>query len=405
MFQRWVENLIQKDLRQRKSVVLLGSRRAGKTTLTKMLGEDNISYHTFDDVFLQDAIRKNPKYLEKLCNKNKINVLDEVQKAHSPFDTIKLLIDTGYLFILTGSSSLHILEQVSETLAGRIRIRYLHPRCWGEEISKLDSIPKRSILFNSENTPLDPIFFQKGKIDIQDALQYGGYPELHEKNNEEKKDLLRDYRNTYLQRDILEISNIQNLNGLRALLAALVQSIGSTVNYQNLARESGLSHITVKKYLNSLEQTFIIFKVFPYQYGQAKRYVKSPKWYFTDTGMLNSLNIRIGEGELFENFVISEVHKRLSVLNKDIDSLFFYKTVKGAEIDLVIDNKDQIHLYKIKSSQYPDKKFTRNIKNFISERTNLKDVNISGQVIYQGDVFTKHDNIQFTPIASWFGHP
>jgi len=401
MFKRWVENIVKRDISRNKSVLLIGSRRVGKTTLSKMIGGDDSTYHTFDDIDLQIVCKENPGYIENICKLGKINILDEVQKAPDIFDTVKLLIDKGYLFILTGSSALNLKHKSNETLAGRIRIRNLNPLCWGEETVPLSGIPETSIFFETMEIPKDPLLFRKGISNFESAIDLGGYPELVGKDISEKKQILKDYRNTYLQRDILELSNIQDLNGFRALLAALAQSIGSTVNYQNLANESGLSHVTVKKYLYILEQTFIIFKLYPYQYGPAKRYVKSPKWYFVDSGMLGSLNLRLSEGQVFENFVISEIYKRMLVVNLDEDKLFFYKSAKSSEVDLVIEKDSNLYLFKIKASNYANPKFTKHLKGFydIFDRTKQ----IKSFVIYRGKEFSNINNTIFLPVYSMYG--
>ena len=402
MFKRWLEDLIKSDLSRKKSVLLIGSRRVGKTTLVRMVGGENSVYHTFDDVDLQSAIKQSPKYIEKICSKSKLNILDEVQKAPGLFDTLKLLIDKGYLFILTGSSALHLLEDVSETLAGRIRIRHLPTCAWGEPENETPEEKGKSIIVNRSMEAVDPLLFQQAKSDFPFFIQYGGFPELVGKDYQEKDDILKDYRNTYLQRDILELTNIQDLVAFRGLLAALAQSIGTPVNYQHLARESGLSHVTAKKYLHALAQTFIIFRVLPYHYGPSKRFLKSPKWYFLDVGMLNSLNLRISEGQLFENFVIAEVYKRLIINNMDYDQIFFYKSAKGAEIDLLVEQKDYLSLYEIKSSRSISSKFTRNIRKF-EVPLKKEDSQLNKYVIYTGEEYGEDEGVLYVPIYSWYG--
>jgi uncharacterized protein len=402
MFKRWLEPLIRSDLTANRSVLLVGSRRVGKTTLVQTVGADNSVYLTFDDVDLQSAVRQSPKYLEKICNKSRLNILDEVQKAPGIFDTVKWLIDDGYSFILTGSSALHLLENVSETLAGRIRIRFLPTCAWGEADNEPGADIRPSVLFNRSLAAQDPYLFHQAKSDLSLFLQYGGFPELVGKSLQEKEDILRDYRNTYLQRDILELTNIHDLSAFRGLIAALAQSVGSTVNYQHLARESGLSHVTAKKYLHALEQTFIIFKVMPYHFGPSKRYLKSPKWYFSDIGMLNSLNVRISEGQLFENFVIAEVHKRLIINNQDHEQLFFYQSAKGAEIDLLVELKDNLWLYEIKLSKSASSRFTRNIRNFETFSAPGR-IDLNRCIVYTGDDFKEEDGVQYIPVFSWYG--
>ena len=116
----------------------------------KCLAKINASYITFDDVDYQNLVRQSPKNLLNFCDKSKLNILDEVQKAPAVFDTVKMLIDDGFLFLLAGSSSLHLLENVSETLAGRVRVRKLEPCAWGGE--------------SNRNSHTFPSFWKKAKI-------------------------------------------------------------------------------------------------------------------------------------------------------------------------------------------------------------------------------------------------
>ncbi len=390
---------MQRDLALGKSVVILGSRRVGKTTLAKMLGENASVYITFDDVDYQSLVRQSPKNLLDICDRNKLNILDEVQKAPEVFDTVKLLIDDGYLFLLTGSSSLHLLENVAETLAGRIRIRRLEPCAWGEDRAPFSG---GSVLFGQGEHPNLHLLLE-AKRELEKAIQFGGYPELVGKTNDEKQDLLRDYRNTYLQRDILELANVHDLNGFRALCMALAVSTGSTVSYQNLASESGLSHVTVKKYLHALEQTSIVFQIHPYQFGSAKRYIKASKWYFSDMGLLWSLKVRLSEGQVFENFVISEIRKRLILANMDENSIYFYRTQAGAEIDLIVDTQDRVFAYEIKNSSTFQRKHIRNLSRF-------SDGNKTGKallpmVIYKGETVEQIDAVKFVPVFALYQRP
>jgi hypothetical protein len=390
MIKRWIQGLIEKDLKEKSCVILVGSRRAGKTTLVRNIESGNQIYLTMDDVDYQELFSKDPKSLEDYCDKQKLNVIDEIQKCPQVFDTVKLLIDRKYKFILTGSSALGLLEKASLTLAGRMRIRELPTLCFGEEAGE----PETHKIGNPMKADLN---IKKGQRKFKKSYLFGGYPEVVlEKNDESKTNLLKDYKNSYLQRDILELSEIQNLDAFRALVSAMAASIGSVTNYHNFSKESGLSFVTTKKYIHSLEQTFIIFKVFPFMFGPAKRFIKSPKWYFTDQGLLKSLGIELSEGQLFENFAMNQIRKNIIVSGGDPANLLFYKTQAGAEIDLIVDTGKRKYAFEIKSKQRIDSKDIINLRAFLENEKSFH----CAFVISKGQSIEKiDDKITVIPVS------
>ena len=240
MFKRWM------TLDTQKSALILGPRRAGKTTLVKALFPD-WSYVTLDDLDHLDWAVRDPKgFVESLGNRA---VVDEIQRAPKLTIAIKYAIDNrGCRFIMTGSSSLGLLDAAADTLAGRMALYSLPTACWGESVQR----PTHHILSDTLDLPT---IRNAGRL-LEDALTYGQFPEvLMQTRPEKKKDLLKNYRDTYFTRDLMQLSNIENLEGLLAIFHNLARSIGSHLEVSNFAREAGLSHITAKKYLNCLHQS------------------------------------------------------------------------------------------------------------------------------------------------------
>ena len=236
--------------------------------------------------------------------------------------------------------------------------------------------------------------------ELNTSLVTGGYPETVDKPLDQAKEILKDYRNTYLQRDILELANIQDLNAFRALCNALAQAICTPVNLKNLADECGVSPITCKKYIHALEQTCIIFQLPAYIYGPAKRYLKATKWYFSDNGLLDALGVRLSEGQVFENFVIAEIRKRLIVANLDESSMFFYKSKGGAEIDCIVEIDADVHLFEVKNSKNPDRRHVRNLRNFTAKNRTVK----QATVVYRGEHSGYNSGIRHLSAYDLFGN-
>jgi hypothetical protein len=142
--------------------------------------------------------------------------------------------------------------------------------CWGENLGE----PTHSIL--TEHAGFLQI--KEANRALAAALAYGQFPEvLVQENDGEKHRVLVNYRNTYFTRDLMQLSNIENLDGLLAVFQHLTRSLGSHLEVSNFAREAGISHPTAKKYLNALQQAQLTFKLYGYQYGPAKRYIKAAK--------------------------------------------------------------------------------------------------------------------------------
>lgn len=333
MFKRWLE------LSQKKSVLLLGPRRAGKSTLLKSFYKEH-KYITLDDLDHLSWAKNDPKeFVSKL---GKRFIIDEAQRAPELAIACKWAIDElGAHAVLTGSTGLELFQSTNETLAGRIEIFNLPPSCFGEI-----SGPQKSF---RNFDPNDKLMAQRS---FKDFIKYGGFPEVvNLKSSEEKEVLLKNYKNTYFTKDLADLSSLENLEGLRALYQAIVRGLSSRYEISSLSRESGLSVPTTKKYLNSILQSGLAFKLYGYHHGPVKRYISAAKTYFCDNGMLTSLADEVSEGQILESFVISEIEKRRKLGVIQCDQLFYFESAGGREIDLIVEEKHQVTAIEIKSSQ------------------------------------------------------
>ena len=383
MIERWL------DLPSRRSCLVVGSRRSGKTTLLKHR-YPQWPYVTLDDLDHLDRAKRDPKGF--ITDQGKQAIIDEIQRHPLLTVAVKYALDNEKArFLMTGSSTLGLLDAAADTLAGRIDIISLPTACWGEELGA----PTHSML--------------KGQVSLlqtkeayrcfEGAMTYGQFPEvLCQQSNNDKHEVLVNYRNTYFTRDLMQLSNLENLDGLLAVLQHLVRSLGSHLEVSNFAREAGISHPTAKKYLSALQQAQLTFKLYGYQYGPAKRYIKAAKTYFADNGIIRSLNAGAGSGQILENFVLAEFEKRRKLRMIKADQFYYYKSAGGNEIDLIFEEDNTVYAIEIKSNRRPSPRDLQSLKQF-SDRRNRP---VRRYLIYLGDEYRTIDNIRLIPVAALF---
>ena len=383
MFKRWLR------INKNGSSLIIGPRRSGKTTFLKAEFPEH-KYATLDDLDDLAWAKIDPKgFIQSLGKKV---IIDEIQRLPILTVAVKNEIDNrNSQFIMTGSSSIGLLDSTADSLAGRIALYSMPPACFGEN----DGNPDHHIFTDKLNFKQ----IKESQRVLPDAIRYGQFPEvLTQPDNVAKQELLKNYRNSYFTRDLMQLSNIEHLEALMVIFHHLARSIGSTLEISNFAREAGISFPTTKKYLNTLIQSQLTFKLSGYQNGPAKRFVKAAKTYFADNGIMESLNVQISEGQLIENFVISELEKRRKLNMIKADQLYYYKSTGGREIDVVFENDQILYIIEIKATKTPGVKNIRNLKEF-AKHSNRPTKLI---LFYTGDERYTEDGVDFIPIASLY---
>jgi hypothetical protein len=383
MFERWIE------IPDLKSCLIIGPRRSGKTTLLKRRFQ-GLPYRTLDDLDDLDWAKKDPKGFVSSLGRRAI--IDEIQRLPLLTVAVKYAVDNEEArFFMTGSSTLGLLDAAADSLAGRIEIQSMPTACWGEHQGE----PTHSIL----EERIDPRQIKAAYRALPAAMAFGQFPEvLVQETDEEKHKVLVNYRNTYFTRDLMQLSNIESLDGLMGVFHYLARCLGSHLEVSNFAREANISHPTAKKYLNALQQSQLVFKLYGYQYGPAKRYVKAAKTYFADNGIIHSLNAAVSDGQLLENFVIAEFEKRRKLNLLPVDQLCYYKSAGGHEIDLVFEMDDVVHAIEIKATRTPGPRDVRNLKQFGASL----DRPVRRYLFYLGEEYQMQDDIRLIPVASIF---
>ncbi len=292
---------------------------------------------------------------------------------------------------MTGSSTIGMLDAAADTLAGRIDLISLPTACWGEE----EGTPTHSIFDEQMDLPGIRDAYRR----LSAALTLGQFPEVvMEQEDEAKRRLLVNYKNTYFTRDLMQISNLENLDGLLAVFHHLVRSLGSHLEVSNFAREGGISHPTAKKYLNALHQAQLTFKLYGYQHGPAKRFVKASKTYFCDNGVIHGFRTDVAEAQLLENFVICELEKRRKLGFIRTDQLFHYKSAAGSEIDLLFEVEDTVYAVEIKSTKKPGPKDVRNLAAFKDSRGRR----VKRFLFYVGEEYRALGDVRLIPVGALF---
>jgi len=383
MFTRWF------SVKDDKSSLIIGPRRSGKTTLLKALFPD-YKYVTLDNLDYLDWAGKDPKgFIESLGSKA---IIDEIQHDPKLTVAVKYAIDNqNARFLMTGSSSVGLLDKAADTLAGRINLRALPTACFGENAGA----PTHKIL---DEQP-DRLQLKEGQRRLESALEYGQFPEvLTCQTDEERNDLLLNYRDTYFTRDLMQMVNLENLDGLLTIFYHLARSLSSHLEVANFARESGMSYPTTKKYLNNLYMSHLTFRLYGYQYGPAKKFIKAAKTYFADNGIVKSLNVKLNEGQILENFVIAEFEKRRKLGFLKCDRLYYYKSVAGREIDLLFEVDDQLNAIEIKHTRNPSLRDVSNLVQFSKHVS--KPVNM--YLLYTGEEYGQLNGVKIVPVAALF---
>ncbi len=365
---RALENRLHQYTQTYKAILVTGARQVGKSTLLKKVFPDR-KYVSLDDPFMEQQAREAGSMFLTL-NPPPVTI-DEVQRAKELFRYIKIKCDESEekgLFCLSGSQPFHLMQNVSESLSGRIGIVELSGLSMRESMG--DSFNRR-FLPTLEYVTERRISAKKPE-NIWEMIHRGSYPELQEKEKEWNA-FYADYVKTYIERDVRELGAVQDLNAFRQFLITAAARTGEMLNYSSIASEIGKDAGTVKKWISILEASGIIYLLEPYTSNVLKRAVKTPKLYFRDTGLacyltrwLTAENLAYGamSGPLFETFIVSEILKSFS--NEGLDYRHFVSYYRGrdrkkikeneetvemeAEIDLIIEENGTLYPIEIKKN-------------------------------------------------------
>lgn len=358
MYPRFLSQSVAEALKDTPAILITGARQTGKSTLCRELISKGIfkgQSVTLDDPSSLAAAKTDP--LGFLTDLGKQVIIDEVQRAPELFLSIKKLIDEdrkGTRIIMTGSAEVMTLPKIADSLAGRIETHQLWPLSQAEILGRRPRFLDLLLTKGSSFPDLKSDWTQIIRI-----IRTGGYPEALQRESDSRRGKwFESYLAAILQKDIQDLSHIEGLTQIPNILQLIATRVGSTVNFSDIARLSGIKNTTLQRYIALLEQVFLILRIPAWTPNTEGQFVKSPKVVLNDTGLLchlkgegdSLLENRTAAGLYLENFAVMEIIKQLDWQDEALKP-YHFSIHKGAEVDLVLENrKNQLYGIEIKSA-------------------------------------------------------
>ncbi len=316
-------------------LAITGPRQSGKTTLLKQLFND-YEYVSLENLNTRSFATDDPVgFLNQYSDKV---ILDEVQRVPELFSYLQGKVDDSKImgqYILSGSQNFHLMNSITQTLAGRVALFKLLPFDFTE-------LKQYNLLENPYT-----------KVAVK-----GFYPPIFDRDIKPFI-FYTNYIQTYIEKDVTELLNIKDLKLFRTFISLCAGRAGQLLNYSALANDCNISHNTAKAWLSILESSYIIFMLQPYHENYNKRLVKTPKLYFYDTGLLsyllgirnaNEINENRLKGQIFENMMVAEYQKQNhhGYLHKDY---YFWQDSNANEVDLLTKQQNGFSIFEIKATE------------------------------------------------------
>lgn len=359
-------------------VTLTGPRQSGKSTLCRMTFPE-LPWVNFEPLDTRSFAATDPRGF--LARYPDGAIFDEIQRVPELVsyiqDAVDISPDRNSRFILTGSQNLALSHLVTQSLAGRTALLNLLPF----------SIHETSPYAQTAN--------------IDEVLYTGFYPRIYEQKLNPTQ-MLGDYYETYVERDVRQLLEIRNLTAFQRFIHLCAGRVGQLLNLQNLGAEAGVSHTTAKEWLSVLQATFVVFLLQPFHENISKRLVKTPKLYFYDVGLASyligarepsHLNVHPLRGALFENLVVMEFLK--ARLHQGLRSdWYFFRDSQGLEVDLLEDlGGNQMRAVEIKAAQTFDVGWMNNIQKLSAI---LPQKSLKKHVIYAGETKQRIHDVELS---------
>mgnify|MGYP006416678591 FL=1 len=374
MIYRTITKELLTQLREYPVVTVIGPRQAGKTTLVRNVLPD-YSYVSLEDPENRQLANDDPKaFLKRFSGKT---IFDEVQRTPHLLSYLQGIVDeegTNGRFVLTGSHQLELRAAITQSLAGRTGILHLLPLSIGE-------LHDAKISFD----------------DFESYIVQGFLPRIYDQH-QMPRTAYANYYQTYVEKDVRQLIQLKDVSLFEKFIKLLAGRVGQIINYQSLSNDVGVGAPTIKQWLSILEASFIIFKLPPYYKNFGKRVIKSPKYYFTEIGLLAYLlgiekNTQVSRdplvGNIFENLAVIEVLKSRYNQGRNAE-LYYFRDSNGNEIDLLCKTGDGLVGVEIKSASTWNNSFSKSLTNFSESNEKL-----AGRiVVYSGSRIDLSSGVQ-----------
>jgi predicted AAA+ superfamily ATPase len=377
---RTIENKLEEMYDNFPSILITGSRQSGKSTVLQYITttkNQSINEVSLDDLNERTLAIEDPETF--LRTHGVPLIIDEFQYAPNLLSYIKLAIDearknemfgdgkkVGTLYYLTGSQVFETMENITESLAGRVGIIDLYPLSTREISNSTEEIFIPNIDIIRKKEPLKYEYMEN----IFERIFRGSYPELYKNKDISLEAFYSSYLRTYIERDVRKIINIQDEPKFMKFISSLAARTGQEFNASDIAKDIGIDSETVTKWTGILSNTYIIFLLQPHMNNNVGRIIKRPKIYFMDTGLACYLTGYVSSetlqrsnysGQIFETYIISEIVKSYTNNQRDPKKhLYYYRDNNGKEIDLLVIYEDNIYPVEIKKNSNPDKDAIKN---------------------------------------------
>jgi len=407
---RAIENTVIKISKTFPVLLVTGPRQAGKTTMLTMLAENGRKYVTLDDPDDRMMAKTEPALFMQRYTPPVI--IDEIQYAPEILPYIKMRVDKSKQrgeYWLTGSQAFHMMKNVSESLAGRVGIVNL----LGLSVSEIKGIPSEPFTTSPERltariSQADPM----GLNDIYENIFRGSMPALYGEQPPELEDFYRSYINTYLQRDIKDLTQVADETAFYNFMIIAAARTARHVVYDEIAKDAGISAPTAKKWLSVLISSGMAALVQPYHNNILSRAIKAPLLHFLDTGLCAYLlkwgspqTLEAGpmSGAFFESWVFSEIYKSYLNAGKE-PPLYYYRDKDKREIDLLIYKDGTLCPIEIKKSASPGNDAIKHFKalNPVREPERFENLNQYKTEIGNGAVICMANDLRPIDGKNWY---
>lgn len=403
---------VEDHLEKEEISLIVGARQVGKTTLMQQLKEE-LEEDGENTLYLSMDIQEDRTHFESqqdLIDRVELEFgeekgyvfLDEIQRKENAGLFLKGIYDRDlpYKFVVSGSGSLELKENIHESLAGRKRVFELLPVSFKEFVNYETDYEYEDRLEK---------FFEVNKDEtdrlLEKYLNYGGYPRVvTEQKESEKRRVIDEIFSSYLDRDVSSFLNVRKVDAYSKLVSVLADQMGDPISNSKLARDVGVKSTTVRNYLDYLDKTFIVEQTNPFYTNKKKEITKSPIVYFSDPGLRNYSIQRFGHlntpsefGELFEGFIHNFLKQETQFTGLDVR---YWRTKSQAEVDFVLSAGNKVELpVEAKYKDLDEPKVTKSLRSFIKKYTPEKAVVVN--LSLEETVEIENTQVEFIPYTKF----